>query len=403
MRCDRVWFNARVATLAPNRPGLGEIEDGLIASRDGTIIFAGSKRRAPRDLRAADAVDCEGRCITPGLIDCHTHLVYAGNQASEFEARLAGVPLEENARQASGIVSTIDATRAAAGPELVASALPRLDALLAEGTTTVEIRSGYGISLEHERKQLRAARRLARRRRVTVRTTFLGAPALPPEYASRPDDYIQEVCEVMIPGLAKEHLVDAVHAFCEAIGFSGAQARRVVEAAAAHGLRSRVHAGQLSSQHGATLSARFHALSADHLEDLDDIGATAMAGADTVAILLPGAFYFTREHRLPPINLLRKNAVKMALATGCNPDTAPLTSLLLVMNMAATLFRMTVEECLIGVTRAAAYALGMQDRIGTIEVGKQCDLAIWNIGRPAELVYHVGFNPLHARVWHGGR
>lgn len=403
MRCDRVWFNARVATLAPNRPGLGEIENGLIASRDGTIIFAGSKGHAPRDLRAADAVDCEGRYITPGLIDCHTHLVYAGSGSHDFEAQLARVSDEGTAWQGSGIVLTLDATRAATEAQLVASALRRLDALLAEGITTVEIKSGYGVSLENERKQLRAARRLARRRRVTVRTTFRGAHALPPEYAASPDAYRREVCEVMIPTLAKEHLVDAVHVFCGAIGFAAAQTRCMFEAAAAHGLPSKVHAEQLSNQHGAALAARFHVLSADHIEALDDTGAAAMAGAGTVAVLLPGPFYCRREDHPPPIDLLRKNAVPMALATGCNPHTAPLTSLLLAMNMGATLFRMTVEECIVGVTRAAAHALGMQDRIGTIEVGKQCDLAIWNVERSAELVYQIGLNSLHARIWKGGR
>jgi imidazolonepropionase len=401
MRCDRVWFNAKAATFAPHRQGLGVIEDALIASREGTIVFAGAKRRAPRDLRAADAIDCEGRWITPGLIDCHTHLVHAGNRANEFQMRLAGASYEGIAKKGGGIVSTMNATRAATEAELVSTALPRLDALLKEGVTTIEIKSGYGLSLEHERKQLRAARRLSRRRKVTVSTTFLGAHALPPEFASRADDYIREVCEVMIPEIAKEKLASAVDVFCEGIGFSPEHTRRVFEAAAANGLRTKIHAEQLSNLHGAALAARFNALSADHLEHVDEYGISAMAKAGTVAVLLPGAFYFTRETHQPPIQLLRQHGVPMALATDCNPGTSPLTSLLLTMNMAATLFRMTIEECLVGVTRVAAQALGMQKRIGTLEAGKSCDLAIWDIDTPADLVYWMGSNPLHARVWRG--
>jgi imidazolonepropionase len=401
VRCDRIWRNARLATLAANRAGLGEIEHGLIASRDGAIVFAGSAAEAPAHLDAADTVDCEGRWITPGLIDCHTHLVHGGNRADEFEMRLAGVSYETIARQGGGIVSTMNATRAATEAQLVASALPRLDALLAEGVTTIEIKSGYGLTLEHERKQLRAARELTRLRKVTVSATFLGAHALPPEFAGRADDYITEVCDRMLPTIAAEKLADAVDVFCEGIGFSPAQTRRVFEAARVHGLRVKLHAEQLSNLNGAALAASCNALSADHLEYLDEAGVVAMATAGTTAVLLPGAFYFVREKQPPPIELLRRHNVRIALATDCNPGTSPLTSLLLVMNMAATLFRMTVEECLVGVTRAAAHALGMSERTGTLEVGKSCDLAIWNIERPAELVYRMGFNPLHARVWRG--
>ena len=401
MRSDRIWRNARLATLAAGRAGLGEIDDGIVACRDGSIVFVGPARDAPANLDAADIVNCDGRWITPGLIDCHTHLVHGGSRANEFEMRLAGVSYEEIARRGGGIVSTMNATRAASEADLVHTALPRLDALLAEGVTTVEIKSGYGLALEHERKQLRAARELGRLRKVTLSTTFLGAHALPPEFTGRPDDYIGEVCERMIPAIAADQLADAVDVFCEGIGFSPAQTRRVFEAAATHGLRVKIHAEQLSNQHGAALAASFNALSADHLEYLDEAGSDAMARAGTAAVLLPGAFYFVREKQLPPIDLLRKHGVRMALATDCNPGTAPLTSILLVMNMAATLFRMTVEECLVGVTRAAAHALGMNDRVGSLEVGKQCDLAIWNIERPAELVYRMGFNPLHARVWRG--
>jgi imidazolonepropionase len=398
---DRIWKNARLATLAPAQAGLGEIDNGVIAARDGLIVFAGPASEAPTDLEAAATTDCEGRWITPGLIDCHTHLVYGGNRAHEFEQRLAGVSYEQIARQGGGIVSTMNATRLATEEQLVNEALPRLDALLAEGVTTLEIKSGYGLALEHESKQLRAARALSRLRNFTLSTTFLGAHALPPEFKGRPDDYIRDVCEVMIPAIAKDKLADAVDAFCEGIGFSPQQTRRVFEAAAAHGLRVKLHAEQLSNLQGAALAASFGALSADHLEYVDEAGVTAMRDAGTVAVLLPGAFYFVRETRLPPIDLLRKNGVAMALATDCNPGTSPLTSILLVMNMAATLFRMTVEECLIGTTRAAAQALGLAGRIGTLEAGKQCDLAIWNIERPAELVYRMGFNPLHARIWRG--
>jgi len=401
VRCDRIWRNARLATLAENRGGRGEIDDGLIASHNGTIVFAGPASEAPAGLDAADIVNCEGRWITPGLIDCHTHLVHGGNRANEFEMRLAGVSYETIARQGGGIVSTMNATRAASEAQLVESALPRLDALLAEGVTTIEIKSGYGLALEHERKQLRAARELGRLRNVTLSTTFLGAHALPPEFKERPDDYISEVCDHMIPAIAAEQLADAVDAFCENIGFSPAQTRRVFEAARAHGLRVKLHAEQLSNRHGAALAAGFQALSADHLEYLDEPGIIAMANAGTTAVLLPGAFYFVREKQLPPVELLRRHQVPIALATDCNPGTSPLTSILLVMNMAATLFRMTVEECLVGVTRAAARALGMNERAGTLEAGKSCDLAIWSIERPAELVYRMGFNPLHARVWRG--
>jgi imidazolonepropionase len=401
MRCDRLWRNARLATLAPHRAGLGEIGDGLIACHEGKIVFAGSERDAPAGLEAAQTTDCEGRWITPGLIDCHTHLVYAGNRANEFEMRLAGISYEEIARNGGGILSTVKATRAATEADLVEAALPRLDALLAEGVTTIEIKSGYGLALDHERKQLRAARELTRMRKVTVTPTFLGAHALPPGFKARPDDYIRDVCQTMIPAIAEENLADAVDVFCEGIGFSPGQTERVFEAAATHGLRIKIHAEQLSNLHGAALAARFNALSADHLEYLDESGVTAMAHAGTVAVLLPGAFYFVRETQLPPIDLLRKHHVPMALATDSNPGTSPLTSLLLVMNMAATLFRMTVEECLIGVTRSAARALGLADRTGTLEVGKDCDLAIWSIESPAELVYRMGFNPLHARVWRG--
>ena len=400
MRCDRLWTNARLATLAADQPGIGEVEGGVIASCEGRILYAGPATVAPA-LVADETIDCEGRWITPGLIDPHTNLIFGGDRAHEFEMRLAGASYEEIARAGGGIVSTMRATRAASEDDLVAAALPRLDALIAEGATTIEVKSGYGLSLEHEIKCLRAARRLASERPVRIVTTFLGAHALPPEWSADADGYINEICDRMIPAVAVENLATAVDAFCEGVGFTTAQTRRVFEAGRAHGLAVKLHAEQLSNQHGAALAAEFGALSADHLEHLDAEGVAAMARAGVVATLLPGAFYFVRETRLPPIDNLRGAGVPIALASDCNPGTSPLTSLLLAMNMAATLFRLTVDECLAGVTREAARALGLLSETGTLEAGKACDLAIWDVERPAELVYRMGFNPLHARVWSG--
>jgi imidazolonepropionase len=387
--------------MAPGQAALGVIEDGLIASRDGLIAYAGPRAAVPASLDAPEIIDCERRWITPGLIDCHTHLVYAGDRAHEFEQRLNGVTYEAIARAGGGILSTVHATRAASEAGLVISTLPRLDALISEGVTTVEIKSGYGLALEHERKMLRAARALANERAISVSTTFLGAHALPAEFAGRADEYIDEVASVMLPALAREGLADAVDVFCERIGFTLDQTRRVFDAAARANLRIKLHAEQLSNMHGAELAAKCQALSADHLEYIDDAAIHAMAMSGTVAVLLPGAFYFLRETQLPPLAALRKAGVPIAIATDSNPGTSPLTSLLMTMNLAATLFRMTVEECLIGVTRAAAKALGLAARVGTLEAGKRCDLAIWSIERPAELVYRIGFNPLHVRVWGG--
>jgi imidazolonepropionase len=401
MRCDRIWRNARLATMVPGTDGLGLVDDGLIACRDGRIVYAGSLAGAPAALDALEVIDCERRWITPGLIDCHTHLVYAGDRAREFEQRLNGVSYEAIARAGGGILSTVQATRAASEAELIAASLPRLDALLAEGVTTIEIKSGYGLALEHERKQLRAVRALGRERAVTVRTTFLGAHAVPPEFVGRADDYIAEITSHMLPALAHEGLVDAVDAFCEHIGFTREQTRRVFDAATKAGLRVKLHAEQLSNMHGAATAAEFRALSADHLEHVDENGIRAMAASGTAAVLLPGAFYFLRDTRVPPLEALRAAGVPIAIATDCNPGTSPLSSLLMALNLAATLFRMTVEECLVGVTRSAAQALGLAESTGTLEAGKDCDLAIWNIERPAELVYRMGFNPLHARVWRG--
>ncbi|TPE61130.1 imidazolonepropionase [Sandaracinobacter neustonicus] len=395
---DKVWRNARLATMTGE--GLGIVEDGLLASRDGLIAYVGPAADAPA-FPAAVSEDCQGRWITPGLIDCHTHLVHGGNRAGEFAQRLAGASYEDIAQAGGGIVSTMRATRAATEAQLVESALPRLDALIAEGVTTVEIKSGYGLSLTDELKMLRAARALGEARPVRVATTFLGAHAVPPEYRGEADAYVDLVCNEMIPAVAKAGLADAVDAFCETIAFSPAQTERVFRAAHAHGLPVKLHAEQLSALGGATLAARHRALSADHLEHASSADVAAMAESGTVAVLLPGAFYFMRETQLPPIAAFRTAGVPIALATDCNPGTSPLTSPLLVMNMAATLFRLTVEEALRGLTVNAARALGLSARIGTLEPGKACDLAIWNIGEPAELVYRMGLNPLHARVWSG--
>jgi imidazolonepropionase len=398
MTFDTIWLDARLATLASDRPGLCVIERGAVAAKDGRIAYAGPAADLPTDCDAKQRVALDGRWITPGLIDCHTHLVYAGDRAHEFELRLAGASYEEIARAGGGIVSTVKATRAATEDELVTQSQPRLDALMAEGVTTIEIKSGYGLDAETEARMLRAARRLGRERDANVVTTFLGAHAMPPE-SSDSDRYIDHVCE-MIPALVRDRLVDAVDAFCEGIAFSPEQTARVFAAAKAAGLRVKLHADQLSNLHGARLAAEHNALSADHLEYTDQEGAAAMARAGTVAVLLPGAFYVLREKQVPPVDALRKHNAPIAIATDSNPGTSPITSLLMTMNMAATLFRLTVDECLAGVTRNAARALGRQD-IGTLEAGKHCDLAIWSIERPAELVYRIGFNPLHARVRSG--
>lgn len=398
MRCDRLWRDARLATMAGN--SLGIVEDGVVAASEGRILYAGPAADAPAfDPERAETLD--GRWITPGLIDCHTHLVHAGDRAREFELRLAGASYEEIARAGGGIVSTMRATREADEARLVELALPRLDALIAEGATTVEVKSGYGLTVADELKMLRAARRLGEARPVGIRTTLLGAHALPPEYAGDADGYVDLVCREMIPAAAREGLADAVDAFCEGIGFTPAQTQRVFDAARAAGLPVKLHAEQLSNLHGARLAAEAGALSADHLEHLDADGIAAMARAGTVATLLPGAYYFVRETKLPPVDGLRAAGVPIAIATDCNPGTSPLSSLLLTMNMGATLFRLTVDECLAGVTRNAARALGLQAEIGTLEPGKSCDLAIWDIERPAELVYRIGFNPLHTRIWKG--
>ncbi len=393
--CDRLWRNARLATLAGDSVGL--VENGMVAATGGRIVYAGPET----DIDATDTIDCDGRLITPGLIDCHTHLVHAGSRTNEFEARLAGATYEEISAAGGGIASTVRATRAANEKDLIAQSLPRLDALIAEGLTTIEIKSGYGLSLADELKMLRAARRLGELRGVRVVTSLLAAHALPPEFAGDKDGYITHVCEVILPAAAEAGLSDAVDGFCENIAFTPAQIERVFTAAAAHGLKVKLHAEQLTNQGAAALAARHGALSADHLEHLDEAGVAAMASAGTVAVLLPGAYFHLRETHPPPVALLRAAGVPIAIATDCNPGTSPLTSLLLTMHMAATQFRLTVPECLAGVTRNAARALGLAHEIGTLEVGKACDLAIWNAAGPADLVGRMGPNPLHARVRNG--
>ncbi|MFN7089616.1 MAG: imidazolonepropionase [Allorhizobium sp.] len=395
-----ILTNARLASMAPDRPGLGVIENGRVVIDGGRIVAVGEADEIAIP-GSAEVIDCEGRWATPGLIDCHTHLVHAGNRAKEFEMRLAGASYEEIARAGGGIVSSVRQVREASEADLVAQTLPRLDALIAEGVTTVEVKSGYGLTVEDELKMLRAARQLAEKRPVAITTTYLGAHATPADYKGRNRDFIEDV---VLPGLKAaqaQGLVDAVDGFCEGIAFSPDEMRLVFDAARSLGLPVKLHADQLSNLHGAALAAEYQALSADHLEYIDEDGASAMTKAGTVAVLLPGAYYFIRETKKPPVELFRKHGTAIALATDCNPGTSPLTSLLLTMNMAATLFHMTVEECLLGVTRNAAHALGRLDTVGTIEVGKQADLAIWSIESPAELVYRIGFNPLHQRIWNG--
>ena len=401
MRVDTLWTAARLATMqhAAHPAGLGVIDDGAIAALHGQIVYAGPRADMPA-CEAAEHIACGGRLITPGLVDCHTHLVHGGNRAHEFERRMEGASYEEIARAGGGIVSTVAATRAADEATLLAQSLPRLDALLAEGVTTLEIKSGYGLDAATEARQLRVARRLGECRDVRIVTSFLGAHALPPGITDK-DAYIDRVCDEMLPQIAAAGLADAVDGFCEGIAFTPTQMARVFDAARRLGLPVKLHADQLCDLGGAALAAKYGALSADHLEYASEAGAAAMARAGTVAVLLPGAAYFIRETKSPPVALFHRHGVPIAVATDCNPGTSPLTSLLLAMNMAATLFRLTVGECLAGVTRHAARALGLQDRIGSLDPGRRCDLAIWDVERPAELVYGIGFNPLHQRVRNG--
>jgi imidazolonepropionase len=394
----QLWTNLRAATM--DRPGYGLIEDAALVVDGELIEWIGPRRELSGEGGYAAEHDGGGALVTPGLIDCHTHLVYGGDRAHEFELRLQGASYEDIARAGGGIVSTVRATRDVGEDELLAQSLPRLRALMAEGVTTIEIKSGYGLALEHERKCLRVARRLGEHEPVTVRNTFLGAHALPPEFAGRTDDYIGEVLRMLV-ALHAEGLVDAVDVFCERIAFTPQQTRRVFEAANTRGLPVKLHAEQLSDSGGAALAAAFGALSCDHLEWLSEEGARAMARSGSVAVLLPGAFYFLRETRLPPVALLREHGVPMAISTDCNPGSSPCTSLLLMLNMACTLFRLTPEEALAGVTRHAARALGLADR-GVLRAGLRADFVLWDVRQPAQLAYAMGFNP-HRRTVFGGR
>ena len=399
-RYDTLYTNLHLATMvASTDDPYGSVADAAIAVDAGRITWLGRRADAPP---GADAVhDGAGRWLTPGLVDCHTHIVYAGNRSDEFEARLNGASYADIARAGGGIMATVRATRAAADEALLQASLPRVASLLAEGVTTLEIKSGYGLTLEAERRMLRVARRIGATLPVNVATTFLGAHALPPEFAGRADAYIDHVCTEMLPALAAEGLVDAVDAFCETIGFSPAQTARLFAAAGQLGLPVKLHAEQLSDQGGAALVARCGGLSADHLEHLSQAGVAAMAAAGTVAVLLPGAYYFLRDTQPPPVAALRAAGVAMAVATDCNPGTSPMTSLLLAMNMACTLWRLTPAEALAGCTVHAARALGRQHAIGTLAPGKRADFALWDITRPADLAYAIGYNPCRAVV-HGG-
>lgn len=398
---DALFINAEIATMVAGGDAYGLVRDGAVGVRNGDISFIGPMRELGADIGdvAREVHDVGGDLMTPGLIDCHTHLVWAGDRSAEFEARLLGKSYEEIAEAGGGIMSTVKATRDADEALLLDAATTRLQDFIAEGVTTIEIKSGYGLDLDTELKILRVARALEDEDRIRVRTTFLGAHALPPEFKNK-DDYIDFVCNEMLPAAHAEGLVDAVDGFCETIGFSAAQIERVFESAASLELPVKLHAEQLSDQGGARLAAKYRALSADHLEYLQPGDASALAEAGTVAVLLPGAFYFLRETQKPPIEALRAAHAQMAVATDCNPGTSPMTSLLLAANMAATFFGLTAEEALAGVTRNAAKALGLA-YCGEIAVGKRADFAIWDASGPAELVATIGQNPHIATVFGG--
>ncbi|MCW7541642.1 imidazolonepropionase [Aquabacterium sp. A7-Y] len=382
--------------------GWGELRDAALLVQAGRIAWLGPEAQLPDGLPVTDEVDGQGGWLTPGLIDCHTHLVWAGSRSAEFEQRLQGASYEEIARAGGGIVSTVRATRAADEAALLAASRPRLEALKREGVTTLEIKSGYGLDTETELRLLRVARRLGEESGVRVRTSFLAAHALPPEFRGRADDYIDLVVDEMLPAACREGLADAVDAFCEGIGFSPAQTRRVFEAARARGLPVKLHADQRSDLGGAALAAEFGALSADHIEYSSEASIAAMARAGTTAVLLPGAFYCLRETTLPPVDALRRHGVPIALSTDCNPGTSPCTSLLLMLHMGCTLFRLTPAEALAGVTRHAARALGLQDECGRLRSGLAADLALWAVDHPRDLACRFGFNPCVAS-WAGGR
>jgi len=389
---DQLWINAHMATMREGAGPYGAVADGALGVAAGRIAFAGARRDLPAEPRALakEIHDARGRWITPGLIDCHTHLVFAGNRADEFEKRLNGARYEEIAKHGGGILSTVRATRAATLGELVAQSLPRLHSLMAEGVTTVEIKSGYGLDLETECKMLRAAKRLAEQTGMRIQRTFLGLHALTPDQAKDRRATVDFICGPLLGAVAKESLADAVDAFCEGIAFTPAETERFFFAAKAAGLKLKLHADQLSDGGGAALAAKHRALSADHLEHTTEAGVAAMAEAGTVAVLLPGAFYSLRETKHPPIDALRRHRVPIAVASDCNPGTSPARSLLAMLSMAATLFRLTPEEALAGVTRNAARALGLQDEIGTLEIGKAAEFAVWPVDHPAELSYWIG-------------
>ncbi len=395
-----VLHSARVATMMAGPAPYGLIEDAAVAVNGDTIAWVGPLSNLPEEYAGWSREDLEDRLITPALIDAHTHIVFGGNRAIEFEMRLNGASYEEIARAGGGILSTVNATRNASEDDLVTDALPRVDALLAEGVSCIEIKSGYGLDKDTELRMLRAARRIAQERPVRVWNSFLGAHAVPPEFKGKADDYIDDVCIPTLLAAHTEGLIDAVDGFCEGIAFDPIQIARVFDVAKSSGIPVKLHAEQLSNLGGAKLAASYNALSADHIEYLDEDGVVAMAKAGTVAVLLPGAFYTLHETQLPPIDLLRRHNVPMSLATDCNPGSSPLTSLLLTMNMACTLFRMTPEEALTAVTRNAARALGLSDT-GIIMPGLRADMVVWDVNHPAELSYRVGFNPLHKRIFGG--
>ncbi len=399
LKFDTLFINANLATMDPNIDApFGAIEGGALGVKGGRISWIGAMGDLP-EYEADKTHDCGGEWMTPGLVDCHTHLVFGGNRAREFEQRLEGASYEDIAKAGGGILSTVKNTRMMSADELHLEACIRLKNFTDAGVTTIEIKSGYGLDLPNEIKVLEVAERLDKN--VRVQRTFLGAHAVPPEYKNRADDYIDIICNEMIPKIAETGLVDAVDGFCENIGFSPAQIRRVFEAAKKHDLPVKLHAEQLSNQGGAKLAAEFGAMSADHLEYIDEDGVKAMAAAGMAAVILPGAFYYLKETQKPPIDLLRKHGVPMALATDCNPGSSPITSPLLILNMACTLFGFTPEEALAGMTREGAKALDMGLQIGTLEIGKCADMAIWNIGHPAELSYWVGSNLYPSRVFKG--
>lgn len=397
MRLDRIFTNARLATMAGSEP-YGALSDAAVGVRDGRIAYVGAADDAPD---AAETVDLEGRWVTPALVDCHTHIVFAGDRSTEFEKRLAGESYEAIAKAGGGIVSTVNAVRASSAADLAAATLSRLDSLHQEGLGTIEIKTGYGLNFESELNMLKAIRSLGLVTGLRVQSTLLAAHAIPREYEGRADAYVDEVCIPLVREAAREGLADAVDAYCEKIAFSPEQTRRVFEAAKSAGLKIKLHADQFSNLGGAALAAEFGALSADHLEYTDEAGVAAMAKAGSVAVILPGAYYMLNETQKPPISALRKAGVPMALATDANPGSSPVLSLLMTANLACTLFGFTVEEALAGITREGARALGLQNEIGTIEAGKRCDLAVWEVDNLAQLVQWIGARPLHGRILSG--